>query len=75
MSVVRHCLKPLHANCNFIVYCFSPSQHASIEHTSPSTGYAGGDMSIAWARASRNVHTLLADLAAGSNGFIEWNLM
>jgi glucosylceramidase len=32
-------------------------------------------MSIAWARASRNVHTLLADLAAGSNGFIEWNLM
>ena len=41
----------------------------------PSTGYAGGDMSITWARASRNAHTLLADLAAGSNGFIEWNLM
>ena len=32
-------------------------------------------MNIAWARASRNVHTLLSDLAAGSNGFIEWNLM
>ena len=41
----------------------------------PSTGYAGGDLSIMWARATRNAHTLLADLAAGSNGFIEWNLM
>ena len=41
----------------------------------PSTGYAGGDLNIAWARATRNAHTLLADLAAGSNGFIEWNLM
>ncbi|KAL7539273.1 hypothetical protein ACHAXR_009163 [Thalassiosira sp. AJA248-18] len=41
----------------------------------PSTGYAGGDLGIAWARASRNAHTLLADLAAGSNGFIEWNLI
>lgn len=41
----------------------------------PTTGYAGGDLSIAWARAMRNVHTILADLAAGSNGFIEWNLM
>jgi len=41
----------------------------------PSTGYAGGDLSIAWARASRNAHTILADLAAGSNGFIEWNLI
>lgn len=41
----------------------------------PTTGYAGGDMSIAWARATRNVHTILFDLAAGSNGFIEWNLM
>eukprot|EP00569_Conticribra_weissflogii_P013289 CAMPEP_0171384842 /NCGR_PEP_ID=MMETSP0879-20121228/38678_1 /TAXON_ID=67004 /ORGANISM="Thalassiosira weissflogii, Strain CCMP1336" /LENGTH=863 /DNA_ID=CAMNT_0011897127 /DNA_START=101 /DNA_END=2693 /DNA_ORIENTATION=+ len=41
----------------------------------PSTGYAGGDLNIAWARASRNAHTILADLAAGSNGFIEWNLI
>ena len=41
----------------------------------PTTGYAGGDLSIAWARAMRNVRTILADLAAGSNGFIEWNLM
>ena len=41
----------------------------------PSTGYAGGDITIAWARASMNAHTLLADLAAGSNGNIEWNLM
>lgn len=41
----------------------------------PSTGYAGGDVNIAWARATRNAHTILADLAAGSNGFIEWNLM
>ena len=41
----------------------------------PSTGYAGGDLNIAWARATRNAHALLADLAAGSNGFIEWNLM
>lgn len=41
----------------------------------PTTGYAGGDLSIAWARAMRNAHTILADLAAGSNGFIEWNLM
>ena len=41
----------------------------------PSTGYAGGDLDIAWSRATRNAHTLLADLAAGSHGFIEWNLM
>jgi glucosylceramidase len=41
----------------------------------PSTGYAGGDLNIAWARATRNAHALLADLSAGSNGFIEWNLM
>lgn len=41
----------------------------------PSTGYAGGNLNIAWARATRNAHTILADLAAGSNGFIEWNLI
>jgi len=41
----------------------------------PSTGYAGGMLDIAWARASRNAHTILADMMAGSNGFIEWNLI
>lgn len=41
----------------------------------PTTGYAGGDLTIAWARATRNAHTILTDLAAGSNGFIEWNLI
>ena len=34
----------------------------------PSTGYAGGDLSVAWARAERYGHTILSDLAAGSNG-------
>jgi glucosylceramidase len=41
----------------------------------PSTGYAGGDINVAWSRAERYAHTILADLAAGSNGFIEWNLI
>lgn len=41
----------------------------------PTTGYAGGDLDVAWARAERYAHTILADLAAGSNGWIEWNLM
>ena len=41
----------------------------------PTTGYAGGNLDIAWARAMRNAHTVLADMASGSNGFIEWNLM
>lgn len=41
----------------------------------PSTGYAGGNVKVMWDRASRNAHTMLADLASGSNGFIEWNLM
>ena len=41
----------------------------------PSTGYAGGDINVAWSRAERYAHTVLADLAAGSNGFIEWNLI
>jgi len=41
----------------------------------PSTGYAGGDLKVAWARAERYAHTILADLAAGSNGWVEWNLM
>ena len=41
----------------------------------PTTGYAGGDLKVAWARAERYAHTILADLAAGSNGWVEWNLM
>lgn len=41
----------------------------------PSTGYAGGDLKVAWARAERYAHTILADLAAGSNAWIEWNLL
>jgi len=41
----------------------------------PSTGYAGGDLSVAWARAERYGHTILSDLAAGSNGWVEWNLV
>jgi len=41
----------------------------------PSTGYAGGDLKVAWARAERYAHTILADLAAGSNGWVEWNLI
>ena len=34
----------------------------------PSTGYMGRDLLVAWARAERYAHTILADLAAGSNG-------
>jgi glucosylceramidase len=41
----------------------------------PYTGYSGGDIEVAWARAERYAHTILADLAAGSNGWVEWNLI
>lgn len=41
----------------------------------PYTGYAGGDIDTFWARAERYAHTILADLAAGSNGWVEWNLV
>lgn len=41
----------------------------------PTTGYAGGDITVAWARAERYAHTILADLAAGSNGWVEWNML
>ncbi len=41
----------------------------------PTTGYYGGDINVAWARAERYAHTILADLAAGSNGWVEWNLV
>jgi glucosylceramidase len=41
----------------------------------PYTGYAGGDIEIYWSRAERYAHAILADLAAGSNGWVEWNLI
>ncbi|KAL3936239.1 MAG: hypothetical protein SGBAC_008397 [Bacillariaceae sp.] len=41
----------------------------------PYTGYAGGAIETYWARAERYAHTILADLAAGSNGWVEWNLL
>lgn len=41
----------------------------------PYTGYGGGDVKVAWARAERYAHSILADLAAGSNAWVEWNLM
>lgn len=41
----------------------------------PYTGYSGGDIQVSWARAERYAHTILADLAAGSNGWVEWNLI
>jgi glucosylceramidase len=41
----------------------------------PTTGYAGGDIEIYWSRAERYAHTILADLASGSNGWVEWNLV
>mmetsp|Transcript_5326 Transcript_5326/g.15516 ORF Transcript_5326/g.15516 Transcript_5326/m.15516 type:complete len:892 (-) Transcript_5326:169-2844(-) len=41
----------------------------------PSTAYAGGDLKVGWARAERYAHAMLADLAAGSNGWIEWNMV
>jgi glucosylceramidase len=41
----------------------------------PYTGYAGGDIETYWSRAERYAHSILADLAAGSNGWVEWNLV
>jgi O-glycosyl hydrolase len=41
----------------------------------PSTGYAGGSLEIYWSRAERYAHTILSDLAAGSNGWVDWNLL
>lgn len=41
----------------------------------PSTGYAGGDLKVIWARAERYAHTVLSDLMCGSSGWIEWNLV
>lgn len=41
----------------------------------PSTGYAGGSLPVNWKRAERYGHAVLADLAAGSEGWIEWNLI
>lgn len=41
----------------------------------PYTGYAGGEIDVYWSRAERYAHTILADLTAGSNAWVEWNLM
>jgi glucosylceramidase len=41
----------------------------------PSSGYTGGALDVNWARAERYGHSVLADLAAGSAGWIEWNLI
>lgn len=41
----------------------------------PYTGYGGGSIDVYWARAERYAHTILADLAAGSNGWMEWNFI
>jgi len=41
----------------------------------PYTGYAGGEIEVYWARAERYAHSILADLAAGSNGWVEWNML
>lgn len=41
----------------------------------PTTGYAGGDIKNYWSRAERYAHTILADLASGSHGWVEWNLI
>lgn len=40
-----------------------------------STGYAIGNLNISWQRAERNAHAILSQLAAGSNGWIEWNMI
>ena len=32
-------------------------------------------MDVAWTRAERYAHSILADLAAGSQGWVEWNLL
>ena len=36
----------------------------------PYTGYGGGSIEVYWARAERYAHTILSDLAAGSNGWV-----
>lgn len=40
-----------------------------------STGYAIGNLRTSWHRAERSAHAILSQLAAGSNGWIEWNMM
>ena len=40
-----------------------------------STGYAENDIDLSWHRAERSAHAILSQLAAGSNGFIEWNMV
>lgn len=41
----------------------------------PYTAYGGGDIEVAWYRAERYAHAMLGDLMAGSNGWVEWNLV
>jgi glucosylceramidase len=41
----------------------------------PTTAYAGGNINVYWDRAERYAHSMLADLAAGSQGWVEWNLI
>jgi glucosylceramidase len=41
----------------------------------PTTGYSGGQLDTLFQRGERYAHTILADLAAGSNGWVEWNLI
>ena len=41
----------------------------------PTTGYSGGQVETLFQRAERYAHTILADLATGSNGWVEWNLI
>jgi glucosylceramidase len=39
----------------------------------PYTGYGGGSIEVYWARAERYAHTILSDLAAGSNGWVSFD--
>jgi glucosylceramidase len=65
---LRETLKALNKTEDFVVFN-SEACHC------PSTGYAGGGLDIFWDRAERYAHTILADLAAGSQGWLEWNLI
>lgn len=68
MHRMQSALKKLKASDDHLVFN-SEACHC------PYTGYAGGDIENYWARAERYAHTILADLAAGSNGWVEWNLV
>lgn len=68
MHRLQHKLDALNVSNNHIVLG-SEACHC------PYTGYAGGELEVYWARAERYGHTILADLMAGSNGWVEWNLV